>query len=525
MGKRKERRLAAMGASSRRVKLDLFAEPSEKYIPKKPFNSEESKTASLSAKNLVDVGKYNSVNRTPKELSFINGLDQEGRNEMDADGAIKLVFKDRGNWRRARIRVVGMSQAFIGSSSCPAFPKTMATEQSRAPRETRKSRVIRWLQYRGFNWSVINFVLKKNVQRGVSSKICQWDFAEEGRVGSSPAKLLDDKLRETRELIWDVSSESIVTKVQRDFHFVSSVKEPMLGPNGPVSLLSDMSRSCKVLGKESGTRPLNAFELRSRNSRFMHPDIEGGTDPMKWLLLMSRKFKIFKFPISTGIVPPSLFLFTRNLYSSVQFPISGGIKPDKSLESNNSFSEVSQRKKSPLGFGQRGCCKRGQGPEGSHIQIKSLECSLSAGAPRAPKGPPSLLGCCLFPAHLGWCQLCCSAKAEGSEAFRGFLCFGGWDPRLNSGTSRGSQLRTAGSPKCLFLQGLKPANDRIRVSNDLRGCKFEGNGPCKFTAFKLIFTTSPSELQDIPNQEQGLWSTVFHDFKASVELFRLVFPC
>lgn len=30
-----------------------------------------------------------------------------------------------------------------------------------AAQEIRKSRMVRWLQYRGFNWSVIKYVLKK----------------------------------------------------------------------------------------------------------------------------------------------------------------------------------------------------------------------------------------------------------------------------------------------------------------------------------------------------------------------------
>jgi len=29
------------------------------------------------------------------------------------------------------------------------------------PSEKQKSRIINWLQYRGFNWGIINFILKK----------------------------------------------------------------------------------------------------------------------------------------------------------------------------------------------------------------------------------------------------------------------------------------------------------------------------------------------------------------------------
>uniref|UniRef100_A0A2P2NZ58 Uncharacterized protein n=1 Tax=Rhizophora mucronata TaxID=61149 RepID=A0A2P2NZ58_RHIMU len=55
----------------------------------------------------------------------------------------------------------------------------------------------------------------------------------------------------------------------------------MLGDNGPLSLLSEISRNCKLLGRVLGTEPVIAFEWRSRNSRFWHPDIDGGIAPTR----------------------------------------------------------------------------------------------------------------------------------------------------------------------------------------------------------------------------------------------------
>lgn len=77
---------------------------------------------------------------------------------MDADGAIKLVFKD-GETREEQESGFGMSKLSLDHLLVQASKQWLRSRD--VPKETRKSRVIRWLQYRGFNWSVINFVLKK----------------------------------------------------------------------------------------------------------------------------------------------------------------------------------------------------------------------------------------------------------------------------------------------------------------------------------------------------------------------------
>lgn len=70
---------------------------------------------------------------------------------------------------------------------------------------------------------------------------------------------------------------------------------------------------------------------------------------------------------------------------------------------------------------------------------------------------------------------------------------------------------------------MRLADDIVRVFKDLSGWKFAGKGPCKSTDFKIILVTSPLGLQEIPNQLQGLLSEELHDFRTSVEEFKLAF--
>ncbi|VFQ83419.1 unnamed protein product [Cuscuta campestris] len=85
-------------------------------------------------------------------------LISKGVNEMHADRAIKLVFKD-GDIGEEQEPGSGMSKPSMDHLLVQASKQWLRSRE--VPKETRKSRIIRWLQYRGFNWSIINFVLKK----------------------------------------------------------------------------------------------------------------------------------------------------------------------------------------------------------------------------------------------------------------------------------------------------------------------------------------------------------------------------
>ena len=85
-------------------------------------------------------------------------LFKKGVSQADAEKAVEVVFK--GN------DCDEDHKSFIGFSkhSMDHLYAQASKQWSRGhnvPVETRKSRIVRWLQYRGFDWNVINFILKK----------------------------------------------------------------------------------------------------------------------------------------------------------------------------------------------------------------------------------------------------------------------------------------------------------------------------------------------------------------------------
>ncbi|KAL0362958.1 UNVERIFIED_CONTAM: hypothetical protein Scaly_1251000 [Sesamum calycinum] len=81
-----------------------------------------------------------------------------GVSELDAEKAIKLVFEN-GEGGGDQESGIAMSKHSIDQLYVQALKQWHRSHG--APQETRKSRIVRWLQYRGFNWSVIKYVLKK----------------------------------------------------------------------------------------------------------------------------------------------------------------------------------------------------------------------------------------------------------------------------------------------------------------------------------------------------------------------------
>ncbi|KAL6547047.1 hypothetical protein OROMI_022768 [Orobanche minor] len=84
-------------------------------------------------------------------------LSKKGISEVDVQKAIKLVFEsEEGGDHDSGIAMSKLStdQLYVQASK--------QWQRSRGlPQDTRKSRMVRWLQYRGFNWSVTSYVLKK----------------------------------------------------------------------------------------------------------------------------------------------------------------------------------------------------------------------------------------------------------------------------------------------------------------------------------------------------------------------------
>ncbi|KDP32616.1 hypothetical protein JCGZ_13166 [Jatropha curcas] len=99
--------------------------------------------------------RWSSLSWGPRRIK--QALFKKGVSEADAEKGIKLVFED--DKCVARESKLGMSKISMDHLLVQASKLWLRGQD--VPEETRKSRIIRWLQYRGFNWGVISFVLKK----------------------------------------------------------------------------------------------------------------------------------------------------------------------------------------------------------------------------------------------------------------------------------------------------------------------------------------------------------------------------
>ena len=83
---------------------------------------------------------------------------KKGVSEVNIAKAIELVFQDgdAGGDQESRhgLSKVSMDQLFVQASQQWLRGRDVTNEM-------RKSRIVRWLQYRGFNWNVILSILKK----------------------------------------------------------------------------------------------------------------------------------------------------------------------------------------------------------------------------------------------------------------------------------------------------------------------------------------------------------------------------
>lgn len=89
---------------------------------------------------------------------FDQALLQKGVSEVEAEKGIKLVFEDEESGGDHGSSC-DLSKPLMDHLYVQASKQWLRSQE--VPKETRKSRIIRWLQYRGFHWGVISFILKK----------------------------------------------------------------------------------------------------------------------------------------------------------------------------------------------------------------------------------------------------------------------------------------------------------------------------------------------------------------------------
>ncbi|KAK7276993.1 hypothetical protein RIF29_18142 [Crotalaria pallida] len=89
---------------------------------------------------------------------FPLALFKKGVSQADADNAVEVVFKDN-DCAEEQNSVIGLSKQSIDHLYAQATKQWFRGQN--VPKETRKARIVRWLQYRGFDWNVTSFILKK----------------------------------------------------------------------------------------------------------------------------------------------------------------------------------------------------------------------------------------------------------------------------------------------------------------------------------------------------------------------------
>ncbi|CAK9145067.1 unnamed protein product [Ilex paraguariensis] len=99
--------------------------------------------------------RWSSSSWGPRRIK--QALFKKGVSRVDAEKAIKLVFEDgEAEDQESRLRMSKLSMEHLFVQALKQWQRGCDV-----PKETRKSRIIRWLQYRGFDWSIIGLVLKK----------------------------------------------------------------------------------------------------------------------------------------------------------------------------------------------------------------------------------------------------------------------------------------------------------------------------------------------------------------------------
>ncbi|KAH1062856.1 hypothetical protein AAZX31_02G284500 [Glycine max] len=100
--------------------------------------------------------RWTSSSWGPRRIK--QALFKKGVSQADAEKAVEVVFKDNDCAEDLK-SVIGLSKHSMDHLYTQASKQWFRGQN--VPKETRKSRIVRWLQYRGFDWNVINFILKK----------------------------------------------------------------------------------------------------------------------------------------------------------------------------------------------------------------------------------------------------------------------------------------------------------------------------------------------------------------------------
>ncbi|KAJ0044420.1 hypothetical protein Pint_03725 [Pistacia integerrima] len=130
-----------------------------------PSNIVEAVITDFQSRGLINDGLYaEAFSRSrwststwgPRRIK--QALFNKGISGTDADKAVKLVFQDAESDGEQESKL-GMSKHSMDQLFVQAKKQWLRSQD--APKETRKTRIIRWLQYRGFNWGISSFILKK----------------------------------------------------------------------------------------------------------------------------------------------------------------------------------------------------------------------------------------------------------------------------------------------------------------------------------------------------------------------------
>ncbi|XP_030511741.1 uncharacterized protein LOC115726140 [Rhodamnia argentea] len=85
-------------------------------------------------------------------------LFKKGVSKSDAEKAVKLVFEECDSSFEQESSL-GLSKVALDHLFSEASKQWLRSQG--VPVDTQKSRIVRWLQYRGFNWGVISVILRK----------------------------------------------------------------------------------------------------------------------------------------------------------------------------------------------------------------------------------------------------------------------------------------------------------------------------------------------------------------------------
>ncbi|XVF03586.1 hypothetical protein REPUB_Repub05bG0006200 [Reevesia pubescens] len=102
--------------------------------------------------------RWSSSTWGPRRIK--QALFKKGISEADAENALKLVFEGQaGDSNDDQESTLGLSKLSMDHLLIQATKQWLRGQE--VSKETRKSRIVRWLQYRGFNWGVICSIVKK----------------------------------------------------------------------------------------------------------------------------------------------------------------------------------------------------------------------------------------------------------------------------------------------------------------------------------------------------------------------------